>query len=123
MSDRTDAAAQHFKTNRVSYTVASVIPILALIGAGFGFGTTMGAIVDSRLELHNLQDHAVVGKLTDALERIERRQLSEYIREIMIWQCLNPGDRTRDRELNDAQDEYRAITGNRLPDIDCNRVR
>jgi len=97
--------------------------MLALLGAGFGFSSTMGSIVDSRLELHNLEDHAVVGELTDALKRIERRQLSEYIREIMIWQCLNSGDRTRDRELNDAQDDYRDITGNRLPDIDCNRVR
>ena len=123
MSERTDAAAHHFKTNRVSYSVSTLIPLFALLGAGYGFSGVMGEVVDQRLQLHNTVDHAVVGEVVDALLRIERRQLSAYIRDIMIWQCVNTSDRTRDRELSNAQDEYFELTSTRMPQIDCNRVR
>lgn len=123
MSDRADAAGRHLKQNRVPYMVSTLIPLLMLLGAGFGFSSTIGTMMDARVDLHVTVDHALVLTLAAQLTRIERRQLAAYIRDLMIWQCLNTTDRSRDQDLTLAQDDYFALTASRLPEIDCDRVR
>lgn len=62
---------------------------------------------------------AEIHSLEDQVQRIERRQLEQEIRDVKALLCRRPGDRQLISRLEDLQTDYRDLTGSRYEAPDC----